>query len=115
MVISRANMKNQVTKGSLKKRKKSKKKDSRLARAGVSGFNKPKRTPNHPKKSHIVVAKEGDKIKTIRFGQQGVSGAGKSPKSAKDKARKKSFKARHAKNIKRGKMSAAYWANKVKW
>ena len=94
-----------------------KKKDSRLARAGVSGFNKPKRTPNHPKKSHIVVAKEGDKIKTIRFGQQGVKTAGK-PKageSSKQKARRKSFKARHGKNIAKGKMSAAYWANKVKW
>ena len=89
--------------------------DSRLKRAGVSGYNKPKRTPNHPTKSHIVVAKAGDKIKTIRFGQQGVSGAGKSPKTAKDKARKKSFKARHAKNIAKGKLSAAYWANKVKW
>ena len=89
--------------------------DGRLKRAGVSGYNKPKRTPNHPAKSHIVVAKVGDKIKTIRFGQQGVSGAGKSPKTAKDKARKKSFKARHAKNIAKGKLSAAYWANKVKW
>ena len=92
-----------------------KKKDSRLARAGVSGFNKPKRTPNHPKKSHVVVAKEGSKVKTIRYGQQGVSGAGKNPKSAKDKARRKSFKARHAKNISKGKMSAAYWADKSKW
>lgn len=92
-----------------------KKKDSRLERAGVSGYNKPKRTPNHPTKSHIVVAKEGDQIKTIRFGQQGVSGAGKNPKSAKDKARRKSFKARHAKNISKGKMSAAYWANREKW
>ena len=92
-----------------------KKKDPRLARAGVSGFNKPKRTPKHPTKSHVVVAKEGDKIKTIRFGQQGVSGAGKNPKTAKGKARRKSFKARHAKNIARGKMSAAYWANKTKW
>jgi len=94
-----------------------KKKDSRLTRAGVSGYNKPKRTPNHPTKSHIVVAKDGDKIKTIRFGQQGVKTAGK-PKageSAKQKARRKSFKARHAKNIKKGKMSAAYWANRVKW
>ena len=89
--------------------------DSRLKRAGVSGYNRPKRTPNHPTKSHIVVAKSGDKIKTIRFGQQGVSGAGKNPKTAKDKARKKSFKARHAKNIARGVLSAAYWANKVKW
>ena len=92
-----------------------KKKDPRLARAGVSGYNKPKRTPKHPTKSHVVVAKEGDKVKTIRFGQQGVSGAGKNPKTAKDKARRKSFKARHAKNIAKGKMSAAYWANKVKW
>ena len=94
-----------------------KKKDPRLARAGVSGYNKPKRTPNHPKKSHIVVAKEGDKIKTIRFGQKGAKTAGK-PKageSARMKAKRKSFKARHAKNIKRGKMSAAYWADKVKW
>ena len=89
--------------------------DGRLKRAGVSGYNKPKRTPNHPTKSHIVVAKSGDKIKTIRFGQQGVSGAGKNPKTAKDKARKKSFKARHAKNIAKGVLSAAYWANKVKW
>ena len=92
-----------------------KKKDPRLARAGVSGYNKPKRTPKHPTKSHVVVAKEGDKIKTIRFGQQGVSGAGKNPKTAKGKARRKSFKARHAKNIAKGKMSAAYWANKTKW
>ena len=91
--------------------------DPRLKRAGVSGFNKPKRTPGHKSKSHIVVAKEGAKVKTIRFGQQGVKTAGK-PKageSAKQKARRKSFKARHAKNIKKGKMSAAYWANKVKW
>ena len=92
-----------------------KKKDPRLARVGVSGYNKPKRTPKHPTKSHVVVAKEGDKIKTIRFGQQGVSGAGKNPKTAKGKARRKSFKARHAKNIAKGKLSAAYWANKTKW
>lgn len=92
-----------------------KKKDSRLERAGVSGYNKPKRTPNHPTKSHVVVAKEGDKVKTIRFGQQGVKGAGKSPKTASEKARKKSFKARHAKNISKGKMSAAWWSNKIKW
>jgi hypothetical protein len=91
------------------------KKDPRLARAGVSGFNKPKRTPNHPTKSHVVVAKEGDKVKTIRYGQQGVSGAGKNPTTAKEKARRKSFKARHAKNIAKGKMSAAFWANKSKW
>jgi hypothetical protein len=91
------------------------KKDSRLERAGVSGFNKPKATPSHPTKSHVVVAKEGDKVKTIRFGQQGVSGAGANPSSAKDKARQKSFKARHSSNIAKGKMSAAYWADKVKW
>jgi len=92
-------------------------KDSRLKKAGVSGFNKPKRTPSHPKKSHVVVAKVGDKIKTIRFGEQGASTAGK-PKageSAKMKAKRKSFKARHGKNIAKGKMSAAYWANKEKW
>ena len=94
-----------------------KKKDSRLARAGVSGYNKPKRTPGHPKKSHIVVAKQGTQIKTIRFGQQGVKTAGK-PKageSRKQKMRRKSFKARHRKNIAKGKMSAPYWANRVKW
>lgn len=90
-------------------------KDSKLTRVGVSGYNKPKRTPSHPTKSHVVVAKEGDKVKTIRFGQQGVSGAGNKPKTEADKARRKSFKARHAKNISKGKMSAAYWANKVKW
>lgn len=91
-------------------------KDPRLARAGVSGYNKPKRTPNHPNKSHVVVAKEGDKVKTIRFGQQGVSGSprreGESRSAA---ARRKSFKARHAKNIAKGKMSAAYWADRTKW
>ena len=93
------------------------KKDSRLTRAGVSGYNKPKRTPGHPTKSHVVVAKSGTQIKTIRFGQQGVKTAGK-PKageSNKQKMRRKSFKARHAKNIAKGKMPAAYWANKVKW
>ena len=92
------------------------KKDSRLERVGVEGFNKPKRTPNHPTKSHVVVAKEGDKVKTIRFGQQGVSG---SPKKAGEseayKNRRESFKARHSANIAKGKMSAAYWADKVKW
>ena len=94
-----------------------KKKDPRLARAGVSGYNKPKRTPSHPTKSHIVVAKEGDKIKTIRFGQQGAKTAGK-PKAGESrriKMKRKSFKARHRKNIKKGKMSAAFWANKDKW
>lgn len=94
-----------------------KKKDSRLARAGVSGYNKPKRTPSHPTKSHIVVVKEGDKVKTIRFGEQGAKTAGKPKAGESDKMKKKraSFKARHAKNIKKGKMSAAYWANRVKW
>jgi hypothetical protein len=90
--------------------------DPRLKRAGVSGYNKPKRTPNHPTKSHVVVAKEGNQIKTIRFGQQGVSGSPKKKgESASYAARRKSFKARHAKNISKGKMSAAYWADKVKW
>lgn len=79
------------------------------------GYNKPKRTPKHPKKSHAVLAKSGSKIRLIRFGQQGVSGAGKKPKTAAQKARRRSFKARHAKNIARGKMSAAYWSNRVKW
>ena len=92
------------------------KKDPRLARAGVSGYNKPKRTPNHPKKSHVVVAKVGDKIKTIRFGQQGVKGAGKNPKSAKDKARKRSYYARHnAQDAKPSNLSARNWSHKVKW
>ena len=92
-----------------------KKRDPRLARAGVSGFNKPKRTPSHPTKSHIVVAKVGDKIKTIRFGQQGAKTAGKPKKgeSARMKAKRKSFKARHRRNIAKGRMSAAYWADKV--
>jgi len=93
------------------------KKDTRLKRVGVSGYNKPKRTPNHPTKSHVVVAKVGTKIKTIRFGQQGVKTAGK-PKageSKRQKMRRKSFKARHGKNIAKGKMSAAYWANREKW
>ena len=80
-----------------------------------AGYNKPKRTPSHPTKSHAVLAKVGDKEKLIRFGQQGVSGAGSNPKTAKEKARQKSFKARHASNIAKGKMSAAYWADKVKW
>jgi hypothetical protein len=90
---------------------------SLLKRIGVSGYNKPKRTPGHPKKSHVVVAKEGSKVKTIRYGEQGASTAGK-PKSGESKRMKmkrKSFKARHAKNIARGKMSAAFWANKSKW
>lgn len=93
-----------------------KEKDPRLSRAGVSGYNQPKKTPNHPTKSHVVVAKEGDKVKTIRFGQQGVSGSPKRQgESEKDKNRRASFKARHKENIDKGKMSAAYWADKVKW
>lgn len=94
-----------------------KKKDPRLARAGVAGFNKPKRTPDHATKSHVVVAKQGDEVKTIRFGEQGASTAGK-PKSGESDAMKRkraSFKARHGKNISKGKMSAAYWADKEKW
>lgn len=90
---------------------------SLLKRIGVSGYNKPKRTPGHPKKSHVVVAKEGSKIKTIRYGEQGASTAGK-PKAGESqrmKMKRKSFKARHAKNIAKGKMSAAFWANKSKW
>ena len=85
------------------------KKDSKLKNAGVSGYNKPKRTPNHKTKSHVVVAKTGGKTKTIRFGQQGKTG------DKTNTARRKSFKARHAKNISKGPSSAAYWANKVKW
>lgn len=91
-------------------------KDPRLERAGVAGYNKPKRTPSHPTKSHVVVAKEGSKIKTIRFGQQNVSGSPrKEGESASYRARRESFKARHASNIAKGKMSAAYWANREKW
>lgn len=85
-------------------------------RIGVEGYNKPKKTPSHPTKSHVVVAKEGEQVKTIRFGQQGVSGSpAKKNESDADKARRKSFKARHAKNIAKGKMSGSYWADKVKW
>lgn len=91
-------------------------KDSRLERAGVAGFNKPKRTPGHPTKSHIVVAKSGTKVKTIRFGQQGVSGSPKKEgESDSYRKRREAFKARHASNIAKGNMSAAYWADKVKW
>jgi hypothetical protein len=95
--------------------KKKKKKDPRIERLGVSGYNQPKRTPNHPTKSHVVLAKSGDTVKTIRFGQQGVKGAGSSPDTEAEKKRRKSFKARHAANISRGVLSAAYWADKVKW
>jgi hypothetical protein len=92
------------------------KKDPRLARAGVSGYNKPKRTPNHPTKSHVVVAKSGGQVKTIRFGQQGVKGAGKNPKTAKEKARRKSYYARHnAQDSRPSKLSARYWSHKTKW
>jgi len=81
-----------------------------------AGYNKPKRTPSHPKKSHVVLAKEGDTIKLIRFGQQGVSGSpARTGESTADKARRASFKARHAKNIAKGKLSAAFWANREKW
>ncbi len=92
-------------------------KNSTLSRIGVSGYNKPKRTPGHPKKSHVVVAKQGDKVKTIRFGEQGASTAGKPKQGESDRMKKKraSFKARHGRNIAKGKMSAAYWADKVKW
>ena len=91
-------------------------KDLRLSRAGVEGFNKPKRTPSHPTKSHVVVAKAGDEVKLIRFGHQGVSGSPKREGESKaDKARRESFKSRHSENIAKGKMSAAYWADKVKW
>jgi hypothetical protein len=92
-------------------------KDSRLTENNLEGYNQPKRTPNHPTKSHVVLAKEGEEVKLIRFGEQGAETAGK-PKeneSERMKAKRKSFKARHAKNIKKGKMSAAYWADKVKW
>ena len=90
--------------------------DPRLKRAGVSGFNKPKRTPQHKTKSHVVVAKQGNQIKTIRFGQQGVRGAGKNPQTAKDKARKKGYYARHdAQDASPSKLSAGYWSHKVKW
>ena len=88
-------------------------KDYRLEKAGVSGYNKPKKTPNHPTKSHVVVAKDGDKIKTIRFGQQGVTGAGKNPKTKKEKMRRKSYYARHGRT--NDKLSAKYWSHKVKW
>lgn len=91
-------------------------KDPRLAKYGLEGYNKPKRTPKHPTKSHVVLAKEGDEVKLIRFGQQGVSGSPpRKNESEADKARRRAFKARHADNIKKGKMSGAYWSAKVKW
>ena len=96
--------------------KRKRKKHPALKRAGVSRFNKPKRTPKHPKKSHVVVAKVGSKVKTIRFGQQGVKGSPKRKGESKAAAaRRRSFKARHARNIKKGKLSVAYWSNKIKW
>ena len=90
---------------------------STMKRLGLSGFNKPTSTPNHPTKSHVVMASEGGKYKLIRFGEQGASTAGKPKAGESDRMKKKraSFKARHSKNIAKGKMSAAYWANKVKW
>ena len=93
------------------------KRDPRLKRFGLMGYNKPKRTPGHKSKSHVVLAKSGSRVKLIRFGQQGARTAGKPKRgeSARMRAKRKSFKARHRKNIARGKMSAAYWANKVKW
>lgn len=88
---------------------------NQMQKEGLDKVNSPKRTPSHATKSHVVMAKEGDEYKLIRFGQQGVQGAGKDPKSDSEKARKKSFKARHKSNIDKGKMSAAYWADKAKW
>lgn len=88
---------------------------TQLKKLGLKGVNKPKATPNHPNKSHVVLAQVGDTYKTIRFGQQGVKGAGKNPKTKAEKARKASFKARHADNIAKGKLSGAYWSNKIKW
>ena len=92
-------------------------KDPRLTKHGLSGYNKPKRTPGHSTKSHVVLAKDGDKVKLIRFGEQGAKTAGKPKKNESNamKAKRASFKARHAKNIAKGKMSGSYWANRVKW
>ena len=88
-----------------------------MKKLGLKGFNIPKRTPNHPTKSHVVMAKEGNQVKLIRFGEQGASTAGKPKAGESDRMKKKrkSFKSRHAKNIAKGKMSAAYWADKTKW
>jgi hypothetical protein len=92
------------------------KKDPRISKLGVSGYNKPKKTPNHPTKSHVVLAKVGDEVKTIRFGQQGVKGAGKNPKTAAEKARRKSYYARHnAQDPNPSKLSARYWSSSEKW
>ena len=99
------------------KKRKTAERDAILKRIGVSGYNKPKRTPNHPKKSHVVVAKEGDRVETLRFGEQGAetAGAPKEGESERMKKKRKSFKSRHGKNISKGKFSRAYWADKVKW
>ena len=88
-----------------------------LKKHRLAGVNKAKRTPQHPKKSHIVLAKEGNTTKLIRFGEQGASTAGKPKKGESDRMKKKraSFKARHRRNIAKGKLSAAYWADKIKW
>lgn len=93
------------------------KKDPRLTRYGLTAFNKPKRTPSHPQKSHMVLAKEGDRVKLIRFGEQGAKTAGKPKANESDamKAKRRSFKARHAKGIAKGKMSGSYWSAKTKW
>ena len=89
---------------------------TQMQKNGLSGVNKPKRTPNHPKKSHVVMAKEGESYKLLRFGQQGVSGSPKKEgESAAYRKRRESFKARHSKNIAKGKMSAAYWSSVTKW
>lgn len=91
-------------------------KDPRLAKYSLKGYNQPRKTPGHSEKSHVVLAKDGDDVKLIRFGQQGVKGSpAKKNESRVDKARRASFKARHAKNIRKGKMSGAYWSNKIKW
>jgi hypothetical protein len=116
LIIKKAMVQLLVKSARKKVTKVAQKKDPRLTKAGVSGYNKPKRTPSHPKKSHVVVAKVGDKVKTIRFGQQGVSGSPKkNGESTSYRKRRESFKARHARNISKGKMSAAYWSNRVKW
>jgi hypothetical protein len=89
---------------------------NKMKELGLSGVNKPKKTPNHKTKSHVVMAKEGERYKLVRFGQQGVKGAGKAPKTAKDKARKRSYYARHnAQGKPSSKLSAKYWSHKVKW
>lgn len=121
MAITRSNMSKQISRGPMKKKMLSnggKTGKNTLTRSGekFAGYNKPKRTPSHPTKSHAVLAKEGDKVKLVRFGQQGVKGAGSDPKTARDKARKKSYYARHnAQGKPKSKLSAKYWSHKVKW